>query len=182
VKYCSECGSPLKLRVPHGDHLPRHICESCGVIHYQNPKLVTGCILEWDNKVLLCRRAIEPRFGLWTVPAGFMENNETTIQAAKRETQEEANALVEDAYIFALFNLPHISQVYIMFRGSLKDGQASPGAESLEIGLFPEQHIPWHELAFPVIHQSLALYFKDRKSGRFGMHMGDIVRRPGQSL
>jgi ADP-ribose pyrophosphatase YjhB (NUDIX family) len=176
VNFCSQCGAKVVVRVPHGDHLPRYICDRCGTVHYQNPKLVTGCIAEWEGRVLLCRRAIEPRLGMWTLPAGFMENNETTAQAATRETREEANAELEDLRLYALFNLPHISQVYVMFRGGLKGGQASAGAESLEVDLFCEAQIPWDELAFPVICESLRLYFEDRRRGRFEMHMGDIVR------
>ena len=162
------------MRIPEGDHLPRHVCEYCGVIHYQNPKLVAGCILEWENKVLLCRRAIEPRFGLWTVPAGFMENNETTIEAAKRETQEEANALVEDAHLFALFNLSHISQVYIIFRARLLDTDFKPGEESTDVRLFSESEIPWDELAFAVVIETLKRYYKDRSNGSYSVHTGRI--------
>ncbi len=176
MNFCSHCGAKVIVRVPPGDHLPRHICQRCGSVHYQNPKLVTGCIAVWQGRVLLCRRAIEPRLGSWTLPAGFMENNETTAQAAARETREEANAELEDISLYALFNLPHISQVYVMFRAGLRSGQASAGAESLEVGLFPEAQIPWEELAFPVIGESLRLYFEDRRRGRFQMHMGDIVR------
>ncbi len=176
MKYCSECGSTVILRVPDGDTLARYVCPACNTIHYQNPKIVAGCILQWEDKVLLCRRAIEPRYGLWTVPAGFMENHETTVQAAIRESWEEAKAEVNDAHLFALINLPHINQVYIMFRGGLKCGQASPGAESLEVGLFLEQDIPWNKLAFPVVDESLRLYFSDRSTGQFSMHMGDIIR------
>ncbi len=170
------------LRVPDGDHLMRHVCDGCGIIHYQNPKLVTGCILEWQSQVLLCRRAIEPRYGLWTLPAGFMENNETTVRAAFRETSEEANAEVEDAHLFALFNLPHISQVYIMFRGRLKDGRMEAGLETLEVRLFEESDIPWQRLAFPVVQESLSLYFADPRRGSFEVHMGDVIRRPDSSI
>lgn len=182
MNFCSHCGAKVFVRIPPGDHLPRHVCERCGSVHYQNPKLVTGCIAVWQDRVLLCRRAIEPRLGSWTLPAGFMENNETTAQAAARETMEEANAELEDISLYALFNLPHISQVYVMFRAALKAGQASAGPESLEVGLFHESQIPWEELAFPVIGESLRLYFEDRRKGRFEMHMGDIVRGADRSI
>ena len=172
----------MSIRVPEGDRIPRHVCNSCNTIHYQNPKIVAGCILEWENRILLCRRAIEPRYGLWTFPAGFMENSETAVQAAIRECSEEANADVVNAQLFALYNLPHISQVYIMFRGRLKAGRASPGAESLEIALFAEQDIPWTQLAFPVVYEGLELYFRDREQGNYSMHMGDIFRSPDRKI
>jgi len=162
--------------VPAGDSLPRYVCESCGAIHYRNPKIVAGCLPVWGEKVLLCRRAIEPRYGLWTLPAGFMENDETTQEAALRETREEANACVSGIQIFALYNLPHINQVYIMFRGELEGGQASAGAETLEVALFEEARIPWSELAFPVIAETLELFFADRRYHCFQVHTGDISR------
>jgi len=120
------------------------------MIHYQNPKIVTGCIPEWEEKILLCKRGIEPRLGLWTLPAGFMENNETTAQGAARETHEETQAIVEIDSLYALFNIPHINQVYLMFRARMNDLNFGPTTESLEVELFTEQEIPWQELAFPV--------------------------------
>ena len=182
MKYCSDCGARVSLRTPEGDHLPRFVCDACGTIHYQNPKIVAGCLLDWQGQVLLCRRAIEPRYGLWTFPAGFMENQETSVGAALRETWEEANAEVEKARLFALYSLPHISQVYIMYRGRLKQGRASPGAETLEVKLFSQANIPWAELAFPVVHESLELYYEDRGKGRFITHIGDILRGPDQQI
>lgn len=178
MKFCSQCGSEVRLRVPSGDNLPRHVCVACEAIYYQNPKIVAGAILEWRGKILLCRRAIEPRCDFWTVPAGFMELGETTDEAAAREALEEANAQAEDLALYALYNLPRINQVYILFRGSLKDGQASAGIESREVDLFGERDIPWETLAFPVIRQGLRCYFEDRRAGRFGIHTGDIVRGP----
>lgn len=182
LKYCSQCGAEVTLRMPDGDNLLRYICISCETIHYQNPKVVAGCIPEWGDKILLCRRAIEPRRGFWTLPAGFMENKETTAQGAAREAMEEANAVMEDMSLYGLFNLPHISQVYIMFRGTLRDGAASPGPESLEVGLFDENEIPWNELAFPVIYESLQLYYEDRVKGEFPVHTGDIFRDENQAI
>ena len=111
MKFCSNCGATVELRVPEGDALPRFVCTACHTIHYQNPRMIVGCIVEWEDKVLLCKRAIEPRYGLWTVPAGFMENGETTFQGAARETLEEANARVEIGQLYALYNIPHINQV-----------------------------------------------------------------------
>jgi ADP-ribose pyrophosphatase YjhB (NUDIX family) len=182
VKYCSECGAPVRLRIPPGDTLPRYVCEACETIHYRNPKIVAGCIGEWDSRILLCRRAIAPRYGLWTLPAGFMENGETAAEAAARETREEAEADIDDLVLYALFNLPHINQVYIMFRGKLRAGHARAGAESLDVTLFAEERIPWNQLAFPVIRESLELYFTDRRAGDFRVRMGDIIRGPDQTL
>lgn len=174
MKFCSSCGAGVALGVPPGDNRQRFVCTSCGVIHYQNPKLVTGCIPEWEDRVLLCRRAIEPRHGLWTLPAGFMENEESAQQGAARETLEEANARVRVEQLYATFNLPHISQVYLLFRARLTDLDFSPGAESLDVALFREEEIPWDELAFPVIYETLKYYFEDRKNGIFVPRVGDI--------
>ncbi len=182
MKYCSQCGATVSLRIPPGDTLPRYVCDTCTVIHYQNPKIVAGCVAEWEGKVLLCRRAIEPRYGLWTLPAGFMENHETTAEAAARETLEEARAEVVDLALYGLFNLPHISQVYIMFRGGLREARVGAGLESLEAALFAEDEIPWQSLAFPVVHETLRLYYRDRIAGGFRVHTGDIVRRPDRTL
>jgi ADP-ribose pyrophosphatase YjhB (NUDIX family) len=179
MKYCSQCGETVTVKVPEGDSLPRHVCVACGTIHYQNPKIVVGCIPEWDDRILLCRRAIEPRYGLWTLPAGFMENGETVQQGAARETLEEARARVEIGTLYTLFNLPHISQVYMLFRGRLLDLDFGPGSESLEVALVPESEVPWQEIAFPVIKESLLLYFRDRAEGAFPMRSGDILRLEG---
>ena len=146
MKYCSHCGSQVTLRVPQGDNLPRHVCDACGTIHYQNPRMVVGCIVEHGDRVLLCRRGIEPRHGYWTVPAGYMENGESTFQGALRETLEEANARVEIDSLYALYNIPHINQVYLLFRARLLDPNVSPGAETLEVGLFAESEIPWDQI------------------------------------
>ncbi|MGA7978713.1 MAG: NUDIX hydrolase [Chromatiaceae bacterium] len=176
MKYCSQCGSEVCLQIPQGDNRSRFVCGACGTIHYQNPKIVVGCIPEWEDQILLCRRAIEPRYGLWTVPAGFMEEGETSQQGAARETLEEANARVEVSALYSLFNLPHINQVYLIFRSRLLDLDFRPGAESLEVRLFDEDEIPWEEVAFPVIKETLGLYFRDRENGGFCMRSGDIVR------
>ncbi len=178
MKYCSHCGKPIKLKIPDGDNLPRHVCDSCGAVHYQNPKIVTGCIPEWEDKILLCRRAIQPRHGLWTLPAGFMENGETTSEAAIRETLEEANARVELRNFYCLFNLPHINQVYILFRAALQDLDFGPGEESLEVRLFDREQIPWDQLAFAVIHETLRLYVKDAENRQFCAYTGDILVNP----
>jgi ADP-ribose pyrophosphatase YjhB (NUDIX family) len=176
MNFCSQCGSPVSFRVPPGDNLPRYVCDSCNTIHYQNPRIIAGCIAEWQDQILLCRRAIEPRHGFWTLPAGFMENGETVHQGAAREANEEANAIITEMSLFCSFSIPHISQVYMMFRGRLHQGEASPGEESLEVALFDEADIPWDELAFPVIQETLKLYYDDRRNGRFIVHSGDIIR------
>src|SRR6476660_3833225 len=148
MKFCSNCGAPVSHKVPPGDSLPRYVCDACSTIHYQNPRMIVGCIAEWEDKILLCRRAIEPRHGLWTVPAGFMENGETTAAGAERETLEEANARVAIDDLFSLYNLPHINQVYLLFRGRLIDSGIGAGLETLEARMFDESHIPWDDLAF----------------------------------
>jgi ADP-ribose pyrophosphatase YjhB (NUDIX family) len=175
MKYCSNCASPVELRVPEGDNLPRYVCNSCDTIHYQNPNIVAGCIPEWQDQLLLCRRAIEPRHGYWTLPAGFMENAETTVEAALRETVEEAGAKVDVSDLFAVFNLPHINQVYMMFRSQLPEPVFSAGVESLEVKLFRQDEIPWDELAFPVIRQTLQCYYQDLARGEFQLHIGDLM-------
>jgi len=176
MKFCSHCGTPVELKVPEGDHLPRFVCPSCRTIHYQNPKVVVGSIPVWEDRILLCKRAIEPRYGLWTLPAGFMENEETTIEGALRETMEEAGARVEVIDLHTMFNLPHVNQVYVMFRAKLLDLDFGPGPESLEVALYEEKDIPWKEIAFPVIEQTMRLFFEDRRRGTFGIHTGDIIR------
>ena len=178
MNYCSQCGSPVTSRIPPGDDRPRHMCDACGTIFYSNPKIVAGCIPQWGEQLLLCRRAIEPRSGLWTLPAGFMENGESTAEAAARETLEEANARVEMGPLFAYLNIPALSQVYVIFLARLMDLDFSAGAESLEVRLFHEHEIPWQELAFPSIERALRFYFEDRRGEGFGTHMADVERRP----
>ncbi len=175
MNYCSHCGSTrLALKVPPGDNLPRLVCEDCHSIYYQNPKIIAGCIPEWEDKILLCKRAIEPRYGLWTLPAGFMENQETLEQAAIRETWEEAQAKIAQLSLYTVFSLPHISQVYMMFRARLCELTFAPGSESLEVQLFTQDEIPWENLAFYTVHRTLTHYFQDRAQGEFALHVGDI--------
>ena len=178
MRFCSQCGAPVTLSIPPGDNRLRHVCEACGVIHYQNPKIVAGCIPEWQGRILLCRRAIEPRYGLWTLPAGFMENSESAVTAAAREALEEANAVVDNLTLYGLYSLLHVSQVYLMFRGQLRDGYASPGEESLETRLYTEDEIPWDQIAFTVVHETLRQYFAERRAGAFTLHVGDIISEP----
>ena len=175
IHYCSQCGAPVSVQVPPGDTLERHVCVRCGTIHYQNPKLVVGSLPEWQDKILLCRRAIEPRHGKWTLPAGFMENSETLPQAALRETSEEACARVELGEMYTLISVPHISQVHVIYRARLLDLDFAPGIETLELGLFAEAEIPWQEIAFRTIGMTLRHYFADRKSGSFSFHTGELA-------
>ena len=178
MNFCSNCGSSaLEHSIPDGDTLPREVCSNCGTIHYQNPKVVVGCLPEWDGQVLLCKRAIEPRYGLWTLPAGFLENGETILAGAARETVEEARAQVEVGALYTVISLPQINQVYVMFRARLLDLGFGPGPESLEVRLFDEAAIPWNELAFRTITRTLRNYFLDRKLGEFPVHVSALERR-----
>ncbi len=178
MRFCSHCGSEVERRIPEGDTLLRFVCLNCQSIHYQNPKMVVGCIPEWEDRILLCRRAIEPCKGKWTLPAGFMENNETMAQGAARETLEEANARVEIADLYAAYSLPHISQVYLLFRAKLLDLNFSPGIESLEVKLFEERDIPWDEIAFQVIRIPLERFLAERRVSQLAFHTGTIDRNP----
>ncbi|MFL6653402.1 MAG: NUDIX hydrolase, partial [Sulfurifustis sp.] len=180
MKFCSQCGSTVELIVPKGDTHARHVCSQCGEIHYLNPKVVVGCVPRWEGRVLMCRRAIEPRYGLWTLPAGFLENNETTIEGAARETLEEAAARVRITQLYTMFNVPQISQIYVMFLADLLAPEFGPGTESLEVALYDEAEIPWDRIAFPVVEQTLRFYFDDQRRSRFGVHIGDIVRVAGR--
>jgi ADP-ribose pyrophosphatase YjhB (NUDIX family) len=176
MKFCSACAGPLEVRIPAGDHLPRAICTLCGTIHYQNPRIICGCVPLWQQRVLLCRRAIEPRSGFWTLPAGFMENGETLQQAAARESLEEAQTHVQIESLLAVVHVLHASQVHVMFRASMLDDQFAAGAESLEVGLYEESQIPWSELAFPSVDFTLRRFFEDRRAQRQELHFGTIER------
>jgi ADP-ribose pyrophosphatase YjhB (NUDIX family) len=178
LRFCSACGSDrLERRIPEGDTLTRFVCGGCGTIHYQNPKVVVGCLPEWEDQVLLCRRAIEPRYGLWTLPAGFLENGEALAAGAARETLEEAHARVAVGELYTVISLPHISQVYMMFRARLADVDFGPGEESLDVRLFREDEIPWEDMAFRTIARTLRTYFLDRKLGSFPTHVSVLERR-----
>jgi ADP-ribose pyrophosphatase YjhB (NUDIX family) len=176
MKYCSTCGQAVSLRVPPGDNRERYVCAHCGAIHYQNPRNVVGTIPVWEDKVLLCRRAIEPRYGFWTLPAGFMEMGETTAEAAVRETLEEAGARVEIQNLFSLLNVPRVDQVHLFYLARLLDTDILAGDESLEVRLFDERDIPWSDIAFPTVGQTLRFFFADRSSGSYGLHTGDVLR------
>ncbi len=175
MKFCANCAAPVVRRVPPGDSLPRHVCDQCGEIHYQNPRLVVGCIPEQDGRLLLCRRAIEPRYGYWTLPAGFMENGETTRQGALRETLEEAGARVELGEAFSMISVPRVNQVHLFFLSRVADMPVKPGEETLEIRLFEESEIPWKEIAFRTVAMTLRHWFADRSAGRVAFHVEDIA-------
>ena len=176
MKFCSECGQPVELRIPEGDNLPRHVCPACHTIHYQNPKLVVGCVPDHDGRILLCKRAIEPRLGYWTVPAGFMENGETLQAAAVREALEEALAQVEIGSLLAVVNVVHAHQVHVMFRARLPRAEFGVGHESLEVGLYRPADIPWREIAFPSVEFALRRYLEDGDRGLAGTHFADFDR------
>ena len=177
MNFCSHCGAPVALEVPAGDNRARHVCKHCGAIHYQNPKMVVGCIPEWEDRVLLCRRAIEPKYGLWTLPAGFMENGEAADEGAVRETLEEAGARVELIGLYSVISLPDINQVYLMYRARLLDLDFHPGDESLEASLYAESEIPWEDIAFRTVHMTLERYFEDRRAGGYSLHLDTILHR-----
>ncbi|KIP19179.1 ADP-ribose pyrophosphatase [Burkholderia ubonensis] len=176
MKFCSVCGHEVIARIPPGDNRERFVCDQCGTIHYQNPRNVVGTVPVWGEQVLLCRRAIEPRYGFWTLPAGFMEMGETTAEAAARETLEEAGARVEVQNLFTLLNVPHVHQVHLFYLARLVDSAFEAGEESLEVKLFDEADIPWDEIAFPTVSQTLRFFFADRAAGDYGVHTGDIFR------
>ena len=177
MKFCNNCAAPLALRIPEGDHLPRYVCDTCGMIHYQNPRLVVGCVPEHGARILLCRRAIEPRRGYWTVPAGFMENGETLQQAAARETREEALAEVEIGSLLSVVHVLHAQQVHVFFRATLAAERYGAGVESLEVALFETSAIPWDDIAFPSTDFTLRRYLEDRAAGRAQHHFHTIDRR-----
>ncbi len=176
MKFCSKCASPLTIKIPADDSRERHVCESCGSIHYQNPRNVVGTIPVYENQVLLCRRAIEPRHGYWTLPAGFMELGESTSAGAARETLEEAGATVEIGPLYSLLNVPHAEQVHLFYLAKMARPDFSAGEESLEVALFEEHEIPWDELAFPTVKQTLEWYFADRTAGRLESPIAMHVR------
>ena len=178
IRFCNHCGAGVSHCVPAGDSLPRFVCAACGHIQYENPRLVVGAVVEWESKILLCRRAIEPRLGFWTLPAGFMENGETTAEAAHRETWEEAGAhiLIDAPYV--MVNIAHINQVHLFYRGRMADETHAAGPESLEVGLFRIADIPWADLAFRSVTLCLERYIADRTLGSFGFHESDLPPLP----
>lgn len=179
IKHCRECGSPVVYRLPDdGDTRQRAVCPQCQTIHYENPLNVVGTVPYWGDTgeyILLCKRNIEPRWGKWTLPAGFMELGETTAQGAQRETDEEAGALIELGELFTLMNVARVGQVHLYYRARLLSTDFNPGHETLEARLFTEATIPWDEIAFRTVRETLECYFSDRRQGTYGFHVRDIV-------
>ncbi len=178
MNFCIKCGASVSMIVPDGDTRERAVCDNCGHIHYVNPRIVTGCLPVHKDQVLLCKRAIEPRYGFWTLPAGYLENGETVALGAARETMEEANANVTGLELYTVFSLPHISQIYMFFLSELNKPEFSRGEESLEVKLFSEDEIPWDLLSFPVVTQTLEFFFEDRKTGDFPVRYIDLLFKP----
>jgi len=179
MKFCSACGAPVTLTIPDGDHLPRHVCTVCKTVHYENPRIIAGCVPEWQGKILLCKRAIEPRRGYWTVPAGFMENGEAVQDGAAREAMEEALARVEIGSLLSIVNVIRAHQVHITFRARLLDGEFGVGPESLETKLCDPSEIPWDDIAFLSVEFALRRYLEDRQAGQERAHFRDIDWRDG---
>jgi ADP-ribose pyrophosphatase YjhB (NUDIX family) len=171
MKFCPTCGHQVRFEIPAGDHLPRHVCPACHTIHYDNPRIITGCLPVWGEQILICRRAIEPRSGYWTLPAGFMENEETVQDGAAREAQEEALADVEIGSLLTVVNVLHTHQVHMIFRGRLRSLDFGAGPESLETKLVTAEQIPWDDLAFQSVRFSLQKFLEDRAAGVERLHM-----------
>ena len=179
AKFCRNCGTAVQMRLPDdGDTRERAVCPACGTVHYDNPLNVVGTVPVWGadgDRVLLCKRNIEPRWGKWTLPAGFMELGETTAEGALRETDEEAGAQIELGELFTLMNVPRVGQVHLFYRARLLSERFNPGHETIEARLFREDEVPWDEIAFRTVRETLQCYFADRRRGRFGFHVLDIV-------
>ena len=175
IQHCRVCGQRTSYRVPDGDNRERAVCSACGEVHYENPLNVVGTLPVWGDQVLLCRRNIEPRFGLWTLPAGFMELGETAADGALRETIEEAGAHVEMQELFTLLNVVRVGQVHLFYRARMLDTHLAPGPETIEAQLFDEADVPWEQLAFRTVRTTLEHFFADRRRGRFELHVGDIA-------
>ena len=175
VNYCSDCGASVSQKIPQGDNRLRFVCDSCGTVHYENPRIVTGCLPVHEGKALLCRRAIEPRRGYWTLPGGFLELGETIEEGALRETREEAGANVQIRSLYTLFNVLHVGQLSLFFLADLVSMDFYAGEESLEARLFAEHEMPWEELAFTTIERTLRYYFEDSRQGQYIQRVGDIL-------
>tara|TARA_R110002049_G_scaffold56036_18_gene154931 strand:- start:2998 stop:3540 length:543 start_codon:yes stop_codon:yes gene_type:complete len=178
MKFCTHCGNTVVLQIPAGDDRERFVCSSCEFIHYVNPRVIVGCVPVYEGRVLLCKRAIEPRKDYWTLPAGFMENGETSLQGAARETWEEARAKVSNINLYRVFDVPYISQIYMFYRCDLDGGEHAAGPESLETGLFDERSVPWDNIAFPVVSQTLKEFFADAAAEEYPVRVSAIEHRP----
>ncbi len=179
INFCSYCGAPMEEKIPVDDDHMRSVCTQCPHVHYENPKVVVGCIPVFEDKILMCKRNIEPRKGKWTLPAGYLENKESVQDGAARETLEETRAHVRILELYRLFNIVFVDQIYMMFRARMEDEIFGPTSESSEVRLFKEADIPWDEIAFEVIRQTLVDFFKDRKKGAYAFKVRDI--KPDQT-
>ena len=177
MNYCPNCSAKVSLKIPEGDNRERYVCDSCNTIHYSNPNVVVGTLPAFEDKILLCKRAIEPRVGLWTVPAGFLENGESLLQGAWRETKEETQAEVDMKEILTIFNIPQINQIYVIYRADIEDNSYGPTSESLDVQLFSYDEVPWEELAFPFVPKTINHYYECLKTKKFNLHTEDIIRR-----
>ena len=176
IRHCRQCGNSVVYRLPDdGDTKQRAICTACATVHYENPLNVVGTVPIWGDKVLLCKRNIEPRWGKWTLPAGFMELNETVAEGAARETVEESGAEFELEGLFSLVNVARVGQVHLFYRARLLSDRFNPGFETIEARLFAEDEIPWDEIAFRTVKETLEHYFADRRAGTFSIHAIDIT-------
>lgn len=180
MAYCLQCGHPAEQKIPEGDNKPRLVCPNCDYIHYENPKVICGALVVHEQKVLLCRRAIEPRYGYWTLPAGFMEIGETIAEGATRETIEEADAVAINPHLYCIYDIPAIGQIYTLYLTDLQNGEFGVGPESLECALFSEDEVPWDEIAFEAVRRTLAHYFDDRNVAEahstFPLHQETIAK------
>ncbi|KJS30640.1 MAG: hypothetical protein VR64_15640 [Desulfatitalea sp. BRH_c12] len=178
MNFCSHCGAPVGRQIPPGDNRLRYVCPTCGFVHYENPKIVVGCVPQWEDRILMCRRNIEPRKGKWTLPAGYLENGETVADGARRETWEETGALLGDLTPYMLFDIVDVNQIYLMFRGHMQKPQFTVTEESAEVVLMREEEIPWNEIAFRAIENTLRRYFADRPNGQFPFRIRRIPKNP----
>ena len=176
MNFCTQCGQPVVSQIPAGDNRPRFVCQSCGWIHYQNPLMVVGCVPDHQGSILLCKRSIQPRYGYWTLPAGFMELGESMGEAALRETWEEARARVELGPLFAMVDVIHARQIHAFFAAVLSEPEHAPGEETLETRLFRPEEIPWEKMAFPSVRIALEQYLRNKDSGHAGVHLATAPR------
>jgi ADP-ribose pyrophosphatase YjhB (NUDIX family) len=174
IRFCRSCGSAVAYRIPADDNRERAVCPACGTVHYENPVNVVGTVPVWDDQVLLCKRAIEPRYGLWTLPAGFLELGETAAQGALRETIEEAGAKIELGALFSVLDVVRVGQVHLFYLATMTSPELDPGSETLEARLFREDEIPWDQIAFRTVRETLQFFFADRRRDHFGVHCADI--------
>lgn len=182
MNFCPDCGAPMRFAVPEGDDRERSICTASGTIFYDNPRNIVGCIPQYEGRILLCRRAIEPRLGFWTLPAGFLELGETTAAGAARETREEACAEAEVDGLFSIIDIPEIGQVHLYYRAHLDTPEFAAGPESLDVALVAEADIPWRQLAFPTVYRTLELFCADRTAGHFQLHDEVIYKGTWQRM